>query len=170
MIYLLDRDNLGQFCGSCTSSDTQIVQEVLALTGSYGNFSNPAYWNGLVYFGATTDYLRAFSISDGVLSTSPVSTSSSVFGSPGASPSISANGSTDGIVWALDSSQFKTPAPAVLHAYLATNLSDELYNSAQAANNRDDAGNAVKFTVPTVANGKVYIGTQTELDVYGLLP
>jgi hypothetical protein len=170
MIYLLDRDNMGKFCGDCTSSDTQIVQEELSLTGSYGNFGNPVYWEGIVYFGATSDYLRAFSISDGVLSTNPISTSSTLFGFPGASQSISANGSTNGIVWALDTSHFGTPGPTILHAYLATNLADELYNSAQAPGGRDAAGNAVQFSVPTIANGKVYVGTQGELDVYGLLP
>jgi len=169
-IYLLDRDNLGQFCGSCTSSDTQIVQEVQGAFNLNLNFSNPAYWEGMVYFGAGGDSLRAYSISGGVLSSSPVSSSSATFAFPGATPSISANGSNDGILWALNTSQYETPGPAVLYAYDATNLGNELYNSAQAANGRDTAGDAVKFTVPTVANGKVYIGTQTELDVYGLLP
>jgi len=92
---------------------------------------------------------------------------------PGASPEVSASGASNGIVWAIDSSQYGPPAQtnpgaAVLHAYDATNLATELWNSTQGTGN--GAGNAVKFTVPTVANGKVYVGTRTEIDVYGLLP
>jgi hypothetical protein len=88
---------------------------------------------------------------------------------------VSAQGASGGVLWAIDSSGYGVPSqfgtgPAILHAYDAANLSSELWNSSQAANSRDTAGNAVKFTVPTVANGKVYIGTRTEIDVYGLLP
>jgi uncharacterized protein YjdB len=170
-IYLLDRDNLGKYCVDCTSTDTQIVQEVQgALTSSFDNFSNPAYFDGMVYFGATDESLRAFSIAGGVLSTSPVSVSPTTFGYPGTEPAVSANGSTNGIVWAIEAGQSGSTSSAVLHAYDATDLGKELYNSAQAANGRDTAGDGVKFTVPTVANGKVYVGTETELDVYGLLP
>jgi hypothetical protein len=169
VIFLIDRDHLGKLCEICTSTDKQIVQEVRgAIAGN--NHSNPAYWQEMVYFGAVNDSLKAFSISGGTLSSSPVSATPTNFAYPGTTPSISANGSTNGIVWALDTSQNGTPGPAILHAYLATNIADELYNSAQASNGRDTAGDAVKFTVPTIANGKVYIGTQTELDVYGLLP
>src|SRR6202040_1125104 len=105
---------------------------------------------------------------------SAVSHSSNSFAFPGSTPSVSATGAANGIVWALDNAQYGFPAgsngPAVLHAYDAADLSIELWNSSQAAGNRDTAGNPVKFTVPTVANGKVYVGTRTELDVYGLLP
>lgn len=167
-IYLLDRDNMGKLCDSCAASNTQIVQE---LPGAFsGNYSNPAYWNGLIYFGPDKGSLQAYSIANGVLSPSPVTSASVPFAYPGATPSISANGSSNGILWAIESSQFDAPGPAVLEAYLATNLADELYNSAQAPAGRDTAGDAVKFTAPTIANGKVYVGTQTELDVYGLLP
>ena len=95
--------------------------------------------------------------------------SATAFGYPGTSPAVSSNGGFQAIVWALDVSGYASGDPAVLHSYWAYNLS-ELYNSAQASGSRDTAGPAVKFTVPTIANGKVYIGTQTELDVYGLLP
>jgi hypothetical protein len=92
---------------------------------------------------------------------------------PGATPSISSNGTTNGIVWAVDASNYGSDgppsAPAILHAFDATNVANELYNTTQALN-RDVMGNAVKFVVPTIANGKVYVGTQTEIDVYGLLP
>jgi hypothetical protein len=86
-------------------------------------------------------------------------------GSYAPTPSISAHGTSNGIVWAIDSTNFGGPGPAVLHAYDATNVGTELYSSANLL--ADKAGNGVKFTVPTIANGKVYIGTQTELDVYG---
>jgi len=104
----------------------------------------------------------------------PTSVTNETFNFPGPTPSISADGTANGIVWAIDSSQYGPPAqgtagPAVVYAYDATNLANELWNSSDAGS-RDVAGNAVKFTVPTIANGKLYVGTQTELDVYGLLP
>ena len=103
------------------------------------------------------------------MSAGPVAKSATVFNYPGTSPAVSSNGGLQAIVWALDVSGYANGDPAVLHAYRAFNLS-ELYNSAQASGSRDAAGPAVKFTVPTVAHGKVYVGTQTELDVYGRLP
>jgi len=90
------------------------------------------------------------------------------FGYPGASPVISSNGTTGGILWAIDSSQWNVSGPATLYAFDATNLANELYDSNQISS--DDPGPAVKFTVPTVANGSVYMGTQTQLAVFGLLP
>ena len=110
------------------------------------------------------------------------------FNYPGTTPSISSQFGKNGIVWALDESLYGYASPnagrncstvpvptacigpAILHAYSATNLSIEYWNSSMAANNRDRAGNAVKFTPPTIANGKVYVGTSTEVDVYGLFP
>jgi hypothetical protein len=105
------------------------------------------------------------------LSATPSETSSHSFGFPGATPAASANGNTNGIIWVIDTSDYGTPGPgpgpAVLYAYAAGSLS-ALWNSSLSAG--DAAGDAVKFAVPTIANGKVYIGTQTELDVYGTLP
>src|SRR5205085_3527664 len=113
--------------------------------------------------------LKAFALADGTIAGSPSSQSTGTFPFPGAAPAISANGTSNGIVWVLDSSGFGiAPTPAVLHAYDAANLAIELYSSATKSG--DAAGNAVKFTVPTVANGKVYVGTQSELSVYGLAP
>jgi hypothetical protein len=141
----------------------------------------------MLYLAGVSGSLKTFSFNTttGTFSTSFTSQSSSSYGFPGATPSISSTGASNGIVWAIDSSQYCTPqspgcGPAVLHAYDATNLAKELWNSSQGSGNT--AGNAVKFTVPTVANGKVYIGTRGnntggttssapgELDVYGLEP
>ena len=167
-IYLINRDQMTKnnqhYCSGC-SSDAEIVQELPSAVG--GMWSMPAYWNGTVYFWGADDALKAYALSNGQLG-SVISSSTLKLGFPGATPSVSANGNTNGIVWAIDSSQ-QGWGPAVLHAYDATNVATELYNSAQMGT-RDQAGNAVKFTVPVVVNGRVYIGTSTELDVYGLLP
>ncbi len=170
-IYLIDRDQMTEnnqhYCSGCTS-DPEIVQEILNAGTPTWLMAAPAYWNGNVYFCAFNNPLEVYSLSNGALSAAPSSSSPEIFGFPGATPSISANGTANGIVWVIDSGQADSPGPAVLYAYDATNVANELWNSSQAANNRDTAGNAVKFTVPTIANGKVYIGTQTELDVFGL--
>ena len=109
-------------------------------------------------------------MSGGILSSLPsVSQSTERLGPQGATPVISSNGTNNAILWLIDSSGASTGMPAILRAYDPNNLSNEIYNSAMAAASRDTAGPAVKFTVPTVANGKVYVGTQTKLDVYGLL-
>jgi hypothetical protein len=162
-IYLVNRDNMGKFQNG---SDTQIVQSLpLAIGRLYGT---PAYFQNTVYFFGAQDSLKAFSLSSGHLGTSPTSQSTTLSGFPGATPVISANGAANAIVWALQTDQFDTKGPAVLHAYLASDVSTELYNSSQ--NPIDNPGPAVKFTVPTVCNGKVFVGTQTQLSVFGLLP
>jgi len=163
-IYLVDRDRLGRFVSN--GNDRQIVQVVRgAIAGNYGT---PAYWNGHLYFGSLNDSLKEFSLINGRLSDAAVSQSAGAFGYPGASPSISSDDTKNGIVWALQNDEHYRSGPAVLHAYDATDLSRELYNSA-AAGPRDVAGPAVKFTSPTIANGKVYLGTQDSVNVYGLL-
>jgi len=169
-IYVIDRNqmttNNQHYCSGC-ASDTQIAQELQSEVG--GMWSMPAYLNGNVYFGGSGDNLVAFSVANGALGLAPTSASGTFFGFPGPTPSISANGTSGGILWAIDSTNFGAPdaslGPAVLHAYDATNLVTELYDSSIVPG--DQAGDAVKPTVPTIANGKVYIGTQTELDVYG---
>jgi outer membrane protein assembly factor BamB len=164
-IYLINRDNMGQFQAR---SDSQIVQEVTGQlrVGSAGSlFTTPAYFNNTVYFLANSDVLKAFSLINGQLSTSPVSQATTQFGYPGATPAISANGSNNGIVWVIENGN-----TAVLHAYSAANVANnELYNSNMNPA-RDALGVGVTFTVPTVAKGKVYVGTQNELSVFGLLP
>jgi outer membrane protein assembly factor BamB len=124
----------------------------------------PAYFNSKVYYGAVSDHLRAFSIANAKLSTPAGSMSAESFGYPGTTPSISANGNANGIVWAVENN-----GGGVLHAYDATNLATELYNSNQAANNRDHFADN-KFITPMIANGKVYVGTPNGVAVFGLLP
>src|SRR5438309_2535197 len=149
-IYLLNRDNLGRFCRGCPS-DLQIVQSIRAALGVH--FGTPAYWNDTVYFLAAHDVLKAFSISGGMLSTSPTSQATTKFAFPGATVSVSANGAADGIVWAVQTDAYASLGPAVLHAYDAIDVRNELYNSTQAGGGRDTMGPAVKFAVPTVVNG-----------------
>jgi hypothetical protein len=164
--YVLNRDNLGHTGG-------QISQMTLP---SGGGEQSPAYWtNGTtqwVYNGGDGDYIQAFTVSSSGVSKSPVMASSYLFAN-GTTVAVSANGATNGIVWALeridDPDHLPGFLPTVLHAFNATNLT-ELYNSSQAAGGRDTAGPSVKFQLPMIANGKVYVATQTELDVYGLCP
>ena len=158
-IYVVDRDNMGKF----NSSRDNIYQQINGqLSG--GVWSKPSYFHGTVYYGAVGDSIKAFPITGGKLATSPSSQSAHTFGYPGATPSISANGATNGIVWVVENG-----GTGVLHAYDATNLAIELYNSNQAAISRDQfSGN--KFITPVVANGKVYVGTQNSVAAFGLLP
>ncbi|MGB6884547.1 MAG: hypothetical protein WBE10_10920, partial [Candidatus Acidiferrum sp.] len=116
-----------------------------------------------VYYGAVGDHLKSFPIVDAQLAATPATQSSESFAYPGTTPSISANGTTNAIVWAVENG-----STGVLHAYNATNLTNELYNSNQAANNRDQFSDN-KYVTPMVANGKVYVGTPNSVVVFGLL-
>lgn len=158
-IYVVDTGNMGKFN---PNNNDAIWQE---LPGGLGGseFGMPAYFNGTLYYGAVDDVLRAFSFSQAKLSTMPVSQSANSFVYPGTTPGISANGTANGIVWAVENSN-----PAVLYAYDATNLAHELYDSNQAGT-RDQFGPGNKFITPTIANGKVYVGTTNGLAVFGLL-
>ena len=175
-LFLLNRDSMGKF-----SSSTNNVMETVNLGNAI--FATPVFWqNNLYLAGVGTLKQFAFNTSTGKFNGAPFSQSSTSYRFPGATPSASSNGATNGIIWALDNGLYCSPqspgcGATVLHAYDATNLATELWNSSQAAANRDLAGHAVKFTVPTVANGKVYVGTRGndssvlgELEVYGLLP
>ncbi len=157
-VYVLNRDNLGHFQ---SGSDSQIVQSLTNLLKA--SFDTPAYWNGRVYYAGVNNPVEAFAMTNGLLSSSPVSVSAVAFGFPGATPSISANGATNGIVWVI-----QRIGKAILRAYDANNLTNELYSS--STRHGDSPGKAVKFAVPTVANGKVYVGVQRSLAVYGLRP
>jgi len=157
-IYLVDRDNLGKF----SPSANRIYQDLPgALAG--GEFGMPAWFNGAVYYGAVGANLAAFRMNQARLPATPNDSTGTIFGYPGTTPSISANGSANGIVWAVENA-----SNAVLHAYDAANLAHELYNSTQAAGGRDTAGPGNKFMTPTVANGKVYVPTTNGVTVYGL--
>jgi hypothetical protein len=163
-IDLVNRDDMGHFN---PSGDTQIVQTLPGLMN--GIYGAPAMWNDNIYFGPISDPLLAFYYDPVAqqISSSYTSKSPEFFGFPGTTPSISANGTSNGIVWTLETDAYET-GPAILRAYDATNLATELYNSNQNQQ-RDQAGVAVKFTVPTVADGLVFVGGVGEVDIYGLL-
>jgi hypothetical protein len=178
-IYLLDRNNMGKYCvnqsPACSGKDPQIVQEIPR--ASSGIWGSPAYWNGNLYWTGVNDHIKAYSFNannSGLISTTPTSESAQSFAFTAPSPSISANGNTNGILWALDGSSADSTCVAGanclgLYAYDATNLANLLYKSSQAANNRDSPGSAVKFQSPIVANGKVYVATQGAVAAYGEL-
>ena len=158
-IYLVDRDNMGKFRAA---DDTNIYQEIVGgLQG--GEFAMPAYFNGTLYYGAVGAPIVALRFSQARLVPNPSSSTNNNFGYPGATPALSANGSVNGILWAAENG-----TKAVLHAYNASDLSKELYNSNQAPGGRDNFGAGNKFITPTIANGKVYVGTTTGVGVFGL--
>jgi len=161
-LYLLDRDNLGRFN---SANDHQIVQELPQFIGTPLDYLVPAFFNNTIYYQGNEDVLRGFPIAQAVINTNAVLASSVTFGPPGGIPTVSANGTNNGIVWALETDEWTSGDPAVLHAYNATNLV-ELYNSS-AALDRDTGGAALKWTVPAVAGGKVYVGGDFSLTVYG---
>jgi hypothetical protein len=162
VIYLLDRDNLGHFN---STNNSQAVQTVAAGAAEW-SFGTPAYFNNTLYYLGATDQLKAFGITNGQLTANPIAASTMVFAWPGATPSISANGTSNGIVWLVQADAADSGGREIVHAFAATNVAVELYNSVQAGT-RDDAGVATKFIVPTIANGKVYVGGATQLSVYG---
>jgi len=160
-IYVVDRDNMGHFQNG---SDSQIVQSLTTAIGPI--FCTPAYFNGNIYYNGTPDNLKEFAVNNGLLSINPISQSASVFQFPGTTPSISANGTTNAIAWIIQTDAYTNRnGQAILHAYDATDLTRELYNS---TTRRQPPGAAVKFAVPTVANGKIYVGAVRRLAVYGL--
>jgi hypothetical protein len=159
-IYVVSRDSMGKFNAT---GNSQIWQEVSGGVPS-GIFSTPAYFNGTVYYGDVGATLKAFKITSAKLGATPQSQSSAQFASPGTAPSVSANGTSNAIVWAHENAN-----PAVLHAFDAANLAQETYNSNQASGNRDQFGTGNKFITPTVADGKVFVGTTTGVAVFGLL-
>jgi len=184
-IFVLNRDSLGGYQQG-TSGGNKVVQ---SFDIGKGVFSTGGFWQNTLYVGGFNSPLFAYALnsSTGQFNTTPTSQTANNFTKFGATPSISSNGSSNGIVWAIDfaafgtnNSGFSSAGPTILHAYDATSLSNELWNSTMGSGNT--AGNAVKFTVPTVANGKVYVGsrgndtttnsptTRGQVDVYGLLP
>jgi hypothetical protein len=157
-LYVVSRDSLGKFSPNANN----IWQELDgALAG--GIWSTPAYYNSTVYYGPVGGPLAAFSVNAAKLAAAAAT--STTFPYPGTAPAVSANGTSNGIVWAHENS-----SPAILHAYDATNLANELYNSSQAANGRDQFGAGNKFITPAIADGKVFVGAQNGVAVFGLLP
>ena len=156
-IYVVDRDSMGKW----NPSSNQIYQDI---TGSLagGVVSTPAYFNGMLYYGASGDGIKAFPIVSARVASTPSSRTARTFGYPGSTPAISASGTSNAILWALENSN-----PAVLHAYDAGDLTRELYNSNQAASGRDTFGPGNKFITPTIVNGRVFVGTQTGVAVFG---
>lgn len=159
-LYVVNRDNMGGF----TSVGNNIWQELDGVLGG-GVWSTPAYFNSSVYYGPNGSALKAFSITHARLSSSPASQTSTQFTYPGTFPVISANGTSNAIVWA-----YENTSTAVLHAYAAANLATELYNSNQAAGGRDHFGAGNKYIAPVVADGKVFVATTNSVAVFGLLP
>lgn len=159
-LYLFNRSNMGKFD---PDNDSTLYQQVSgALNG--GVFSSPAWFNGTVYYGAVGDGIRAFNLNAALLPASASSVTPTSFVYPGATPSISANGTGNAILWAVENA-----SPAVLHAYDATDLTTELYNSNQASSGRDQFGSGNKYITPTIADGRVIVGTTNSVAVFGLL-
>jgi hypothetical protein len=158
-IYVVNRDSMGKFSATANAIWQQLTG---VLPG--GIWSTPAYYNGTLYYGNVGATLKAFIMTNAMLSGTPQSQSPSQFAYPGTAPAVSANGVTNGIVWAHENSD-----PAVLHAYDAGNLATELYNSNQAANGRDHFGTGNKYITPVIADGKVLVGTTSGVGVFGLL-
>jgi hypothetical protein len=156
-LYVLDRDHLSR------------APQILAMGG--GLYGAAAYWNRHVFVLASNDVLKDFGVAGGKLTPAPAARGTHIFSNPGATPAVSADGTRGGIVWVIETkvwNAFSSTKPEVLYAYDASNVAHELYNSEQNAP-RDHAGQAIRFTVPTVAGGRVYIGAKKEVDVYGLL-
>ena len=170
IVYVLNRENLGGY----NPNNTNDPGEAAKIGGVWGG---PAYWNGHVYVWGQGDFLKAFSFTNGVLSANPTSTSTQGAAPDGGTysptPSVSANGTTNGIVWSLVTDNAQTQGRAILYAHDATNVASLLYSSGSIGSEsnftRDNPGNSVKFIVPTVANGKVYVGSESQFSVFGLL-
>ena len=167
-IYVINRDKMtsdgSHYCNGCTS-DPEIIQSI---SSGAGLWSIPAYWNSQIYLWGNGGNLEAYSLTNGTLSQSPTSKSAESSSFPGSTPVVSSNGTSNGIVWAVETDAYTSSGPAILRAYNAANVSDLLYAS-NLTNGRDTLGPAVKFVVPVVTNGKVYVGAQKEVDVFGLL-
>ena len=164
-VFLVDRDNMTHF--NATDQNPQTLVNIFPFgTPLPGNYSSPVYFNGAVYFGPVADVVQMFKLNNGLLTTSPTSTTAVAYPYPGGALAISANGITNGILWAV---QKNGTANGTLRAYDASNLNFELYNSDQAGT-RDTLDMAAKFAIPLVVNGKVFVASNSKLTVYGLLP
>ena len=161
MLYVIDRDQMGKF-----HADSDAIPQRIRMAGE--GFGAMAYWNGQVFFAASDDVLRDYAIKNGQL---VLNTSSAMkFANPGATPSISADGNKNAIVWAVSTKVWSGPdtKAAILYAFDATRLGQPIYTSEQNGQ-RDRAAMAARFAIPVVVNGRVYFGTRSEVEVYGLL-
>jgi hypothetical protein len=157
-LYVVNRNSMGKFNPNSNNNYQELAG---ALPG--GIWSMPAFSNGRLYYGPVGQPILEFQFQDAKLLTTPVAKTSNSFGYPGTTPSISSNKGSNAIVWAAENTN-----PAVLHAYNANTLV-ELYNTNQAANGRDQFGAGNKYIIPTIINGKVYVGTTTGVGVFGLI-
>jgi hypothetical protein len=158
-VYVVNRNSMGKW----NANSNNVYQEIAGGVPN-GVWGVPAYFNSTVYYCDQSGTLKSFPIANGKLATTPGHTSAS-FTYPGVLPSVSANGATNGIVWAIENT-----GTAVLHAYAANDLTQELYNSNQAASGRDHFGGGNKFITPMIADGKVFAATTNSVAVFGLLP
>jgi len=160
-VYVIDRDRMGQF-----QRDRDALVQMIQMPG--GGYGAMAYWNGHVFFAASDDSLRDYAIKNGELT--PASSSNMKFQNPGATPSVSADGNKNAIVWAIATKTWNGPdnKPAVLYAFDAARISQPIYTSEQNSQ-RDRAALATRFIIPLVVNGRVYFGARGEVEVYGLL-
>ena len=163
-LVVVNRDQMGGYAAGA-KFNSNVLQDIPSQIK--GLWSTPAYWNGKVYIWGNGDVPKLFDLDSGVINSTPSSQANVTSAFPGASFSISSNGSQDGIAWAIKTDMFRTKGPAVLYAWDANDLSTSLYES-DTNSKRDAAGPANKFATPIVTNGKVYVATQNEVDVYGL--
>ena len=173
-MYLVNRDNMGHYSATADNVIQSLYTTIGGASTPTGNWGTPAYFNGQVYVQGVKDLLKQFGVSTypggtAILSGGPTAVGATVIGYPGDTPAISSNGTQNGVVWVVESDGAALNKAATLWAYDAMDVTHGLYNSG-ASGKRDIAGAAVKFSTPTVANGKVYVNTAVELDVYGLLP
>jgi outer membrane protein assembly factor BamB len=160
MIYVINRDRMGKF-----HPDGDAIAQRIRITG--GGYGAMAYWDQHVFFACSDDFLHDYNIKNGQLILNKYS--STRFENPGATPSVSADGAKDAIVWAIATKTWNGPdRPAVLYAFDATNINQPIYTSEQNSK-RDRAAMATRFVIPVVVNGRVYFGARGEVEVYGLL-
>jgi hypothetical protein len=162
-VWLINRDNLGQY----QTNDAGAIQVIPGLSDAL--FGGLSYWNYNLYLHEAGDYVHQYPLVNGLAQT-PNASSAQYGGFPNVLPAISSNGTANGVMWFVEANAYGSGGPAVLYASDANNIAHPIYTSAQATNGIDQAGPAVKFALPTVANGKVYVGASGEVDVYGLLP
>jgi hypothetical protein len=167
-LYFVNRDNMGQYSSTADNVVQSQYTTIGGISSPTGNWGTPAFFNNQIYIQGVKDYLKEYIFANDLLSGGPVAKGADNVGYPGTTPMISSNGTLDGIVWVIQADGNATGKPSILRAYDAGNITNEIYNS--SVNAGDTAGPAVKFAPPTIANGKVYVPTANQLDVYGLKP